>query len=167
MLVPAGVLVLVILGAIAVDSAIAFLAQRELTGAAAAAANDAAAAAISDQTFYSGQPSARPGAVEIDDEAARRVVQAALESRAPARGYPHRGVGASTRPPGVRHPERRRRLPVRQGAPGPRPRHEGGGAGHGDGRRGAPRQSGGARLELLTLVRRPLSEATFAAEGNR
>ncbi len=83
MLVPAGVLVLVVLGAIAVDFAIAFLAQRELTSAAAAAANDAAAAAISDQSFYRGQPSARPGAVEIDDEAARRVVEAALESREP------------------------------------------------------------------------------------
>ena len=53
LLVPAGVLVLVIFGALAVDAALAFLGQRALTDAAAAAANDAAAAASS--------PSARPG----------------------------------------------------------------------------------------------------------
>ena len=46
MLVPAGVLVLLLLGAIAVDSSIAFMAQRELQNAAAAAANDAAAVAV-------------------------------------------------------------------------------------------------------------------------
>ena len=42
MLVPAAVLVLVVLGAIAVDSAIVFLAQRNLANATAAAANDIA-----------------------------------------------------------------------------------------------------------------------------
>lgn len=52
LLVPAAVLVLVVLGAIAVDFSLAFLGQRELTGAAAAAANDAAAAAVSDAAFY-------------------------------------------------------------------------------------------------------------------
>lgn len=52
LLVPAAVLVLVVLGAIAVDFSLAFLGQRELTSAAAAAANDAAAAAVSDAAFY-------------------------------------------------------------------------------------------------------------------
>jgi Flp pilus assembly protein TadG len=97
MLVPAAVLVLVVLGSIAVDFAIAFLGQRELTGAAAAAANDAAAAAISDATFYrgSGPDSDR---IEVDDEAARGVVDAAVRARAP------RGVavtGVSVQAPGA------------------------------------------------------------------
>lgn len=52
MLVPAAVLVLMILGALAVDAALAFLGQRALTNAAAAAANDAAALAVSDAAFY-------------------------------------------------------------------------------------------------------------------
>ena len=43
---------MVALAAIAVDSAIAFLAQRELVNATAAAANDAATAALSDRSFY-------------------------------------------------------------------------------------------------------------------
>ena len=46
MLVPAAVLVLVILAAIAVDSSVVMLGQRELANAAAAAANDAATVAI-------------------------------------------------------------------------------------------------------------------------
>ena len=78
MLVPASILVLFVLGAIAVDFAIAFLAQRELSGAAAAAANDAVTAALSDDAFYR-----RSGALEIDDAAAQRVVVLALEQQAP------------------------------------------------------------------------------------
>ena len=54
MLVPAGILVLLILGAIAVDSAVVFLAQRDLANRTAAAANDLAAAAVSDVAFYQG-----------------------------------------------------------------------------------------------------------------
>ena len=54
MLVPAGILVLLVLGAIAVDSAVVFLAQRDLANRTAAAANDIAAAAVSDDAFYSG-----------------------------------------------------------------------------------------------------------------
>ena len=85
LLVPAAVLVLFVLGAIAVDFAIAFMAQRELTSAAAAAANDAATAAMSDAAFYEGggDPSAGPGTIEIDDEAARRFVDQALTVRRP------------------------------------------------------------------------------------
>lgn len=80
MLVPAGVLVLFVLGAIAVDHAIAFVGQRELTSAAAAAANDVAAAALSEQVFYGGGDGGA-GVVEIDQDQAKDVVQRALELR--------------------------------------------------------------------------------------
>lgn len=80
MLVPAGVLVLFVLGAISVDYAIAFLAQRELTSAAAAAANDAATAALSERRFYVGDDG-EEGAVEIDLDEAKRVVDDALARR--------------------------------------------------------------------------------------
>lgn len=43
---------MVALAAMAVDSAIAFLAQRQLVNATAAAANDAATEALSDRSFY-------------------------------------------------------------------------------------------------------------------
>lgn len=46
MLVPAGVIVLMMLGAIAVDSSIAFMAQRELESALTGAVNDAVTLAI-------------------------------------------------------------------------------------------------------------------------
>lgn len=52
LLFPAAVLIMVALAAMAVDSSIAFLAQRELANATAAAANDAAAEAVSDSSFY-------------------------------------------------------------------------------------------------------------------
>lgn len=80
MLVPAGVLVLVVLGSIAVDSAIAFLAQRELAAVAAAAANDAATAALSEPAFYGTGGGPR---VEVDPAAARDLVNEALAARAP------------------------------------------------------------------------------------
>lgn len=84
MLVPAAVLVLFVLGSIAVDHSIAFLAQRELTGAAAAAANDAATAALSDNAFYQGRGDRRPGSVEIDGAEATRLVDRALAARVPS-----------------------------------------------------------------------------------
>jgi hypothetical protein len=51
-LVPAGFLVLLLLAAIAVDSAGGFLAQRQLTDALAAAANDAATAGLDNGAYY-------------------------------------------------------------------------------------------------------------------
>ena len=78
MLMPAAVLVVVILGAIAVDSARLFLAQRELIDAAAAAANDATGAAIDDGAFYRAS-----GRLTIDPAGATRVVQEAVAARAP------------------------------------------------------------------------------------
>lgn len=78
-LVPAAVLVLVMLGAIAVDSAVAFLGQRELSNAAAAAANDAATAALSDAGFYGS------GALSLDRARADAVARHAVAARV-ARG---------------------------------------------------------------------------------
>jgi Flp pilus assembly protein TadG len=66
-LVPAGVLVLIILAAIAIDFSLVFLAQRELTDATTAAANDAAAAAIRPSTFYGS------GQLTLDPDAAARI----------------------------------------------------------------------------------------------
>lgn len=54
MLMPAAVLVIVILGGIAVDSAVVFSAQRELVNGAQAAANDAVAYGIDENAFRSG-----------------------------------------------------------------------------------------------------------------
>jgi Flp pilus assembly protein TadG len=54
LLFPAAFLVMIALAAMTVDSAIAFLAQRELVNATAAAANDAATQALSDSSFYVG-----------------------------------------------------------------------------------------------------------------
>jgi hypothetical protein len=51
-LVPAGFLVLVLLGAIAVDSAESYLAQQQLHDALSAAANDAATAGLDNAAFY-------------------------------------------------------------------------------------------------------------------
>jgi uncharacterized membrane protein len=76
MLVPAAVLVLLILGAIAVDSAVVFLAQRDLANRTAAAANDIAGASAEDTSFYRG------GAITLDVDAGRRFVDATF---APAR----------------------------------------------------------------------------------
>lgn len=77
MLVPAGVLVLFVLGAFAVDYAIAFQAQRELSATAAALANDAAGVALSEDRLYA-------GSVEVDEDRAADVVRRGLEQRAPA-----------------------------------------------------------------------------------
>jgi Flp pilus assembly protein TadG len=74
MLVPAGVLVLIILGAIAVDFSIAFLGQRELTSAAAAAANDAASQ-VSDASFY------HRGELEIDKARVAQAIDASIARR--------------------------------------------------------------------------------------
>lgn len=54
LLFPAAILIMVALAAMAVDSSIEFLAQRELANATTAAANDAATEALSDRSFYQG-----------------------------------------------------------------------------------------------------------------
>ena len=65
LLFPAAMLIMVALAGMTVDSAIAFLAQRQLVQATAAAANDAATEALSDSSFYEeNQIALSPAAVE-------------------------------------------------------------------------------------------------------
>lgn len=71
MLVPAAVLVLVILAAIAVDSSVVLLGQRELANATAAAANDAATVAIDLDRLR------RDDCIEVLDERAYEVAATA------------------------------------------------------------------------------------------
>lgn len=54
LLYPTAVLILLVLGAVAVDSSIAFMAKRDLTDATAAVANDLAIEAVSNLAFYRG-----------------------------------------------------------------------------------------------------------------
>jgi Flp pilus assembly protein TadG len=75
MLMPAAVLLLFVLGAIAVDFALAFMAERELVNAAAAAANDAAVQAIDEARFY------QEGVIALDADSARSAVDVALAAR--------------------------------------------------------------------------------------
>jgi Flp pilus assembly protein TadG len=75
MLVPAGVLVLVALAAMAVDTGVVYLGQRQLADAVSAAANDAAGAGISDAGFY------RSGAVRLDESRVASVVCATIRSQ--------------------------------------------------------------------------------------
>jgi hypothetical protein len=78
MLFPAAVLIVVMLAAVTVDSAIVFLGQREVANSVAAAANDAATIGVGNRAFY------RVGTVELDagtvDQLARERVRAALDS---------------------------------------------------------------------------------------
>ncbi len=74
-LVPAGFLVLMLLAALAVDSAVAYQAQHQLHDALAAAANDAVAAGVDDRTFYTG------GVVTLDAGSAASVVCRSVEAQ--------------------------------------------------------------------------------------
>ena len=74
-LVPAGFLVLILLGALAIDSAVAYLGQQQLRDALTAAANDAAGAAIDNTLFY------RQGRVVIDSSEAQHVVCQSVEAQ--------------------------------------------------------------------------------------
>ena len=95
LLFPAGLLIMVALAAVAVDSAIAFLAQRELVNATAAAANDAGTEALADRAFYQGNrlelSAAAVEAVAVDrvfqlvDEDRHHRLVVAAEARAPVR----------------------------------------------------------------------------------
>lgn len=72
LLVPAGVLVVVVLGSIAVDFAIAFLGEREVATLAAAAANDAVTAGVDDAHLRA------TGAFRLDPDRVAAVVEATL-----------------------------------------------------------------------------------------
>lgn len=71
-LMPAAVLVFVVLGAIAVDFTVAFLAEREVSNAAAAAANDVAGAALDQERFYA------DGSIRLDATAAQSIGRASV-----------------------------------------------------------------------------------------
>lgn len=77
MLMPAGVLVFVILGALAVDFSNVHLSQREVISAVQGAASDAAASSYSDATFYG------EGVIEIDERAAEAEARASLAATDP------------------------------------------------------------------------------------
>ena len=68
-LMPAAVLVLLVLGAISVDSAVEYLGHRQLVDFTASAADDAAAKALDRSSFYG-----HAGLVRIDPDAAQAVV---------------------------------------------------------------------------------------------
>lgn len=72
-LMPAAVLVFLVLGALAVDAAALFLAQRHLANAASAAANDAASQAVDLDRFYA------DGSVRLVALDAQRVAVATVE----------------------------------------------------------------------------------------
>jgi hypothetical protein len=74
-LVPAGFLVLMLLGAIALDSAVAYQARNQLHDALAAAANDAVAAGVSNRSFYTG------GTVRLDGPTATSVACRSVEAQ--------------------------------------------------------------------------------------
>lgn len=89
LLFPAALLIMVALAAMTVDSAIGFLAQRELVSATAAAANDAATQALSDRSFYEdNQLELTPA--DVERIAVRRVHQLVDQAR-------HHGLAVSAR----------------------------------------------------------------------
>jgi Flp pilus assembly protein TadG len=75
MLMPAAVLIFLVLGALCVDFGGAFLAQRELENAAAAAANDAATQAIDLPHLYAS------GEVRLSGDVARRVAERSVAAK--------------------------------------------------------------------------------------
>lgn len=89
MLVPAAVLVLLVLAAIAVDTAVVLLAQRDLVNRTAAAANDVAALAADDGAFY------ERGQVTIDEDVADAYVGRAFGAATPSQ-YRSWGADAHT-----------------------------------------------------------------------
>ena len=67
LLFPSALLIVMALASIAVDSAIGFMAQRELVNATAAAANDVATQAISENSFY------RNDRIELSEDAVEEM----------------------------------------------------------------------------------------------
>lgn len=90
MLVPAGVLVLITLGAIAIDSAVIVFAQRDLQNRTAAVANDAATLSLDERAFYDG------GRVALSPEAAATYTSAAFSDVNMPGGYEAWGAAATT-----------------------------------------------------------------------
>ena len=80
LLFPAGVLIVMVLAAMAVDTSIAFMGQRELANATAAAANDAASQAMNNAAFYQ-QDRIELDPVAVESLAVARVRAAVDQSR--------------------------------------------------------------------------------------
>lgn len=78
MLVPAGFIIIIILAALSVDTAIAYLGQRELFDMAAAAAGDAAVLSLDEPEYYTS------GLLELDEDRARAAVDQTLQRRTAA-----------------------------------------------------------------------------------
>ena len=74
-LMPVAALIFVVLGSLAVDATVLFLAERELAGAAAGAANDAATRAIDIELFYGA------GCLQLDEVQAGQVVAASVAAK--------------------------------------------------------------------------------------
>ncbi len=74
---PAAVLIFLVLGALAIDSAVVFLAQRQLANAAVAAANDAVAAV--DVDVYYGEGSFRLNSDRVQQVAEESVERLGLD----------------------------------------------------------------------------------------
>jgi hypothetical protein len=89
MLVPAGILVLLTLAAIAIDSSVVFLAQRDLADRTAAVAGDIANAAVNDDALYDG------GRVELRADTAAAYVGLAFDPAHPPQGYERWDAAAS------------------------------------------------------------------------
>lgn len=75
-LVPAGFLVLILLAALAVDSAVAYLGQQQLHDALSAAVNDAVTAGLDNAAFY------RSGSLRLDPASVASTVCASVEAQA-------------------------------------------------------------------------------------
>jgi hypothetical protein len=82
MLVPAGILVLLVLAAVAVDSSVAFLAQRDLADRTAAVSGDIANLAADDDRLYGDEP-----VVVLRQDVAEAVVGLAIDPLRPPHGY--------------------------------------------------------------------------------
>ena len=74
-LMPVAALIFVLLGALALDATVVFLAERELAGAAAAAANDAVTRGIDREEFY------RSGCVVVLPGAAADVARSSVAAK--------------------------------------------------------------------------------------
>lgn len=77
MLMPAAVLIIIVLGAFAVDATVVFLAEREVANLSAGIANDIAGAALDNRAFY------ERGTVQIDPDRAAEVRQLAVNAYTP------------------------------------------------------------------------------------
>jgi hypothetical protein len=91
-LVPAGILVLLVLASIAVDSALVHFAQRDLANRTAAAGNDIAGLAVDDAAFYD-----EDGTITLDQERADAYIRLAFAPERLPDGYSSWSAVAETR----------------------------------------------------------------------